>query len=442
MPDVAPQVPPRPSVPSTEPEIHIIPDAYYGAALKAHVSDHVPKAPQTGAPTGIEKPPKSKTPLIVALSTIVVLGIAGVFVYVNRNVFFPPPAPAPVVVETPPPPPPVTPPSAPTNLIATSTNSQSVAISWADTATDESGFRIERSTDGQSYQSLTNLPPNSASFLDVSVQPGTTYRYRVVASNQGGDSSPSSESFVSVAALPPPAPEAPKLPPAGLDSDSDGLSDLEEGLFATNAQLPDTDGDGFLDGNEVFHLYNPNGLAPATLLDAKVVKNVSGSVGWNMQIPTSWTFVENSDGSSATISSGHGEKFVVTIADNAKKQPIVDWYLAAHPQVTASQVLQYRSKRGYLGIIGADLLTTYIPWGDKVFVFTYDLGGQTFINFRTTYSMMLNSLMLQGVPQIAPPVAGAPLPFEPAATSTGVIAQPVPLAGVEAMSTPSATSTP
>ena len=440
MPDVAPPSSPVQTGSIPEPEIHVIPDAYYGAALKAHVAEHGAK-PLPGAPGAIVQPPKSKAPMIIALSTILVLGIGGVFVYVYRDTLFPPP-PAKVVVTETPPPPPIVAPSAPTNLIATSTNPQSVAISWADTSMDESGFRIERSTDGQSYQGLTNLPSNSTSFLDVSVQPGTTYRYRVIASNQGGDSEPTSESFVSVAALPPPVPESPKLPPAGLDSDSDGLSDLEESLFGTKAQLPDTDGDGFLDGNEVFHLYNPNGLAPATLLDAKLVKDVSGAIGWKMQIPETWTFVESANGAAATISSGHGEKFVIAIQDNATKQPIVDWYLAAHPQVTASQVLQYRSKRGYLGIIGADLLTTYIPWGDKVFVFTYDLGGQTFINFRTTYSMMLNALLLQGVPQIALPVAGSPLPFEPAATSTGVIAQPVPLAGSQSTSSLSATSTP
>ena len=429
MPDVVPPVSPRPAAPQTEPEIHIIPDAYYGAALKARVVERVSQPQQPIPPTGLTKPPKKKTVLIIGLSTFFILGVAGAFVYVNRGLFFPASAPAPIVVETPPPPPPPppTPPEAPANLTATSTNPRSVAISWADTATDESGFRIERSLGGALFQSLTNLPPNSTSFLDVSIEPGNTYRYRVIASNQGGDSTPSAEAFADVAALPPPPPESPKLPPAGLDSDSDGLTDVEEALFGTNVQLPDTDGDGFLDGNEVFHVYNPNGLAPATLLDAKLVKSVSGSIGWTMLVPTPWTVTDNVDGSVATFASGHGEKFKVTIEDNAKKVPIVDWYIATHPQVTASQILQYRSKRGYLGIIGADLLTTYIPWGDKVFVFTYDLNGQTFINFRTIYSMMLNSLVLQGVPQIAPPVAGAPLPFEPAATSTGVIAQPVPL---------------
>lgn len=44
------------------------------------------------------------------------------------------------------------------------------------------------------------------------------------------------------------------------DSDNDGLSDYEEkDVYKTNYLLPDTDGDGYLDGAEVNNGYNPNG---------------------------------------------------------------------------------------------------------------------------------------------------------------------------------------
>lgn len=45
-----------------------------------------------------------------------------------------------------------------------------------------------------------------------------------------------------------------------IDSDDDGLFDREEvRVYKTNPLKPDTDGDGFLDGNEVKSGYNPNG---------------------------------------------------------------------------------------------------------------------------------------------------------------------------------------
>jgi len=42
-----------------------------------------------------------------------------------------------------------------------------------------------------------------------------------------------------------------------LDSDNDGLSDLEEGEYGTDPNNPDTDGDGYLDGEEVENGYDP-----------------------------------------------------------------------------------------------------------------------------------------------------------------------------------------
>jgi hypothetical protein len=42
-----------------------------------------------------------------------------------------------------------------------------------------------------------------------------------------------------------------------LDSDADGLTDAQEKIYSTNANNPDTDGDGFLDGAEVSGGYDP-----------------------------------------------------------------------------------------------------------------------------------------------------------------------------------------
>jgi len=411
--------------PVAEPEIIVIPEKFYGAALKAKV-----EAPPVTA-SQLEQPKKSSTLYIILAVVVLLLGAGGAFVYFNRNLLFPPktktasPPPPVVKVETPTP---VTPPPAPTapaNVTATSSNPQSASIVWTDTSAEETGFRLERAEDQGAFQPLTSLPPNSNSYVDNSVMPGKNYRYRIFALNQSGDSPPSNEAAVSVPQPPPPPPEAPKLPPAGLDSDSDGLTDLEETLFGTDIRNPDTDSDGFLDGNEVYNLYNPDGKAPAKLENSSQVKKIEGSIGWQMLIPASWTTQDaNADGSKITIVTGHGEIFKLAVNDNPNHQTVIEWYLANHPDANRDQILKYRSKHGYDGIIGADQLTTFIPWGDKIFAFTYDLDGQSFINYRTTYYMMLNSLVLSGLPLINVPAGSALLPFEPAATTPGVITQP------------------
>jgi hypothetical protein len=424
MPEPIPAGSPAPVKPE-ELEIHTIPDQYYGVALKAKVVEEKKQAPQTPA-APVRHP--SRLPIVIVV-VLLILGIAGGFVYFNQELLFPRPTTPTPVVQTPP----LPKPTAPTGTAATSTNPQSVLVSWTDTSSNESGFRVERRQGEAPFAPVTNLPPNSTSFLDVSVTPKTTYSYRVRAVNVTGESDPSPEVSATTPDVPPPAPEAPKLPPAGLDSDSDGITDLEESLYGADVRNPDTDGDGFLDGNEVFHLYNPSGKAPAKLLELALIKTIESPIGWVMGVPSGWKVSQT--GSRATIDSGHGETFSVTVEENAAKKPVLDWYLETHPGVTAAQVLQYRSKGGYVGIIGVDQLSTYIPWGDRVFTFTYNLNGQPFINYRTTYSMMLNSLMLSGMPQVSTPVSGEPLPFEPSATTSGVVAQPVPVAATTTATT-------
>lgn len=425
-----------PSGEAAEPVIHVIPSEYYGAALKTKLKT-TEQSSQAGGPAVPVK--KSPWPLVIGVLLAIVLLGAGAFVYFNRDALFGKPAPSvPIVVVQPtttkPTPPPPPPPSAPTNLMVTSTSPQNVSLSWTDTANNESAYRVERRTGEKTiYERITDLPPNSTNFQDGSVQASSTYYFRVIARNDTGESEPSNEAAVTTRALPPPPPKQEPLPPAGLDTDSDGLTDVEETLFGSDTRNPDSDGDGFLDGNEVFNLYSPVERAPAKLPGSGLVKETNGSIGWSMFIPGKWTVVmDAADGSAATIDSGHGEKFLISIEKNDDNLPIVDWYMGKNPGADKARIMKYRSKGGYEGIIGPDLLTTFVPWGNRVFVYKYDMGKQPFINFRTVYSMMLNSLTLKGLPQEIVPAGTGQLPFEPAATQPGAVTQPVSITSVTA----------
>jgi hypothetical protein len=85
-------------------------------------------------------------------------------------------------------PPSTTPPTAPSALTATAASSSQINLAWTDNATDESGFKIERSTDGASFTQVATVGANATTYADSGLSASTTYHYRVRAYNATGDS--------------------------------------------------------------------------------------------------------------------------------------------------------------------------------------------------------------------------------------------------------------
>lgn len=85
-------------------------------------------------------------------------------------------------------------PAAPSALTATAVNRSRVDLSWADNSDNESGFRIERSErNNGSFSEITTVGSNATSYSDSTVRKGTTYYYRIRATNSDGDSAYSNE---------------------------------------------------------------------------------------------------------------------------------------------------------------------------------------------------------------------------------------------------------
>ncbi len=82
----------------------------------------------------------------------------------------------------------IPPPSAPSDLTATATASDTIALAWTDNSADETGFRIERSLDGASWGVLDTAAADATSYDDDTCDANTRYYYRVCAYNAGGDS--------------------------------------------------------------------------------------------------------------------------------------------------------------------------------------------------------------------------------------------------------------
>ena len=66
-----------------------------------------------------------------------------------------------------------------------------IILRWRDRSTDEAGFLIERSDDGDTFSPLATVGANATLFVDRDLASATAYYYRVRSFNPVGDSAPS-----------------------------------------------------------------------------------------------------------------------------------------------------------------------------------------------------------------------------------------------------------
>jgi PKD repeat protein len=81
-----------------------------------------------------------------------------------------------------------TPPAAPTALSAVAVSSSQINLTWADNSSNESGFRVERSTDGINFTEIATVGVGVTSFSNTGLASSTAYSYRVRAYNESGNS--------------------------------------------------------------------------------------------------------------------------------------------------------------------------------------------------------------------------------------------------------------
>jgi titin len=172
-----------------------------------------------------------------------------------------------------------TPLAAPTGLSATATTSSQVLLNWTDNSTFESGYSVERSTDGVNYGAIasTSAFATSGSYYDKTVAASTLYLYRVRAFDAGGYSAYSNIAYASTTGS---VPNAPSNLTASASGTTVTLNWFDNSSNETAFELlRSTDGSTFL------HLasttasttaYNDTGVAPGTYWYRVRAANSSG----------------------------------------------------------------------------------------------------------------------------------------------------------------------
>ncbi len=91
-------------------------------------------------------------------------------------------------------------PAAPSNVVATAPSATQVTLTWNDNSDNETGFNIERQTGSGAFTLIASVGAGVTSYSDTSVAPSTQYTYRVIATNEVGDSGYATSSAVTTPA--------------------------------------------------------------------------------------------------------------------------------------------------------------------------------------------------------------------------------------------------
>jgi len=69
----------------------------------------------------------------------------------------------------------LSPPVTPTSLVAAAISRSQINLTWTDTATNETGFKVERSLDGVTFVQIALVGSNVVSFNNAGLTGGTVY---------------------------------------------------------------------------------------------------------------------------------------------------------------------------------------------------------------------------------------------------------------------------
>ncbi|MFH1838531.1 MAG: hypothetical protein ABH808_03495 [Candidatus Kuenenbacteria bacterium] len=185
----------------------------------------------------------------------------------------------------------------------------------------------------------------------------------------------------------------PNILPSTLDSDFDGLTDVEEGFFGTDPQRADSDMGGYPDGWEIINLYSPTDEGLFPLSNTGKIKIYTDLV-YKYTIFYLTSFLANAvDNKTIFIPPIEtGESIIIFVQENLEKLKSKEWYIKQFEEKTLDESkLKTSMVDGIEGVWSIDTQTFYLAKDDLIYVFSYNSSLLTHLNFKSVFKMMINS---------------------------------------------------
>jgi hypothetical protein len=178
-----------------------------------------------------------------------------------------------------------------------------------------------------------------------------------------------------------------------VDTDIDGLSDLEEADLGTNASSIDSDGDKYNDLTELVGGYNPAGSGK--LIDNTNIKKYSNaSYKYNILYPNAWQLYLVDKGASV-IFTAEDQSFVQVVTQaNTNKLSIKKWYETEFSTTALdSQTVTFNN---WEGIKSVDGLIVYLTnqTSNNIYIVSYTPVSDQTLSYNNIFGAMIKSFTI------------------------------------------------
>ncbi|MCK5459909.1 hypothetical protein KAI52_02240 [Candidatus Parcubacteria bacterium] len=183
--------------------------------------------------------------------------------------------------------------------------------------------------------------------------------------------------------------------PIALDSDKDTMPNIEEIIYKTDMRNQDSDGDTYMDGQEVANLYNPLTGNLTKIIDSNLVKSyLNPEYNYTFLYPTIWNIISADNNKKISVISPEGEFIEIMLIDNPYGYTAENWYLEQIPIENRHKVekIWANSFRGVKSLDGMNFYLTLIS-GNRSFIYSisYIVGSRTQMSFPSTFQMLTRS---------------------------------------------------